>query len=193
MHCLFDKFGIWLSYFAQCISANFPSFMLSHNFPHFLTLFWDAAANLLQNNFMSPTSPPPPPLSILSSGRSRLSRKVKIGSPTKSPLLHLNKLLAPDPNRRNSLANSTKTIASCRSQHWHGDAISSKTCWALSLSFLQAIDCDFLYYLFSHNLNLFLPLQMVYKNLQNQLERSIQCHIKKGKPNKWGQFRQIDM
>ena len=43
-----------------------------------------AAANLLQNNFMSPTSPLPPPLSILSSGEAACREKWKLAR-TKSP------------------------------------------------------------------------------------------------------------
>ena len=75
---------------------------------------------------MSPTSPLPPPLSILSSGRSRLSRKVKIGADQIHRILHLNKLLA----------NSTKRASV------NIDMVQSHQKLVELFCFLKAIDCN---------------------------------------------------
>ena len=112
------------------------SFMLSHNSPHFLTLFRG------QQIFYRIISCPPPPLSLphyqyCHRGEAACREKWKL-APTKSPLLHLNKLLAvpivgiPWQIRQKHLPAEVNIDIAVQS---HQKLVEH--------SFLQAIDCNF--------------------------------------------------
>ena len=95
---------------------------------HIFSLFFEVRQQIFDRIISCPPPPLPfPHYQYCHRGEAACREKWKLARP--SYQIHLNKLLPPDPNSWNSLANLTKKhFASSRSQHWHVDAISSKTC-----------------------------------------------------------------